>query len=69
MNTFVISGYTEETFKIVVHADTIEEAQELALECMSNDDYSEDYIKSRKDTSRDFGVVDATDVSGHEVQS
>ena len=69
MNTFVVSGYTEETFKIVVHADTIEEAQELALECMSNDDYSEDYIKNRKYTSRDFGVIDATDVSGHEVQS
>jgi len=69
MNTFVISCYTEETFKIVVHADNIEDAQELALECMSNDDYKEDYIKNLKETSRDFGVLDATDVSGHEVQS
>ena len=40
MNTFVVSGYTEETFKLVVYADNIEEAQEIALECMSNDDYS-----------------------------
>ena len=65
MNTYVISGYTEETFKIVVKADNIDEAQELALECMSNDDYNEEYIGSLKETSRDFGVIDVTDVTHH----
>tara|TARA_B110000908_G_C10139825_1_gene396239 strand:+ start:699 stop:911 length:213 start_codon:yes stop_codon:yes gene_type:complete len=69
MNTFVVSGYTEETFKMVVYADNIEEAQEIALECMSNDDYSGVCIGSRKDTHRDFGCIDATDISGHEGEA
>jgi hypothetical protein len=73
MIPFVISGYTKETFEVVVYADDIEKAQELALECMSNDDYSSASVGSREEIDRDFGVTDAAcfslthDTSGNEI--
>ena len=73
MRPFVISGYIKETFEVVVYADDIAQAQELALECMPNDDYISAAVGSRKVIDRDFGVTDAVcyslthDTSGNEI--
>lgn len=66
MNTFVLSCYTKETFKIVVNTETLENAKGWAEVCMLDDDYNVDNIERgltlhRKDITRDFEIIDATE--------